>query len=157
MAGRHLCCFTFTDARCQLAAASYPTQTMEKRVINPWSWQEKNGYVQAVEVRQAAATLHCAGQAAIDAKGQPSNGDMPAQLLQVLGNVEQVIGAAGYHCRDIVRFTVYTTATAEVFENYGLVTDWLTRHGIRAAGTMVEVSLLAYESLKVEIEVTAVR
>lgn len=66
---------------------------MEKRVVNPWQWQEKNGYAQAVEVTQAAATLYCAGQAAIDADGQPSTGDMRAQVLQVLGNVEQVIGA----------------------------------------------------------------
>ena len=130
---------------------------MEKRVINPWQWQEKNGYAQAVEVTQAAATLYCAGQAAIDADGQPSTGNMRTQLLQVLGNVEQVIGEAGYHCRDIVRFTIYTTATAELFESFDLITAWVTRHGIRAAGTMVDVNLLAYESLKVEIEVTAVR
>lgn len=130
---------------------------MEKRVINPWQWQEKNGYVQAVEVTQAAATLYCAGQAAIDADGQPSTGDMRTQLLQVLANVEQVVGAAGYHCGDIVRFTVYTTATAELFENFDLITAWVTQHGIQAAATMVDVNLLAYESLKVEIEVTAVR
>ncbi len=130
---------------------------MEKRVINPWQWQEKNGYAQAVEVTQAAATLYCAGQAAIDADGQPSTGDMRAQVLQVLGNVEQVIGAAGYHCRDIVRFTIYTTATAELFECFDLITAWVARHGIQAAGTMIDVNLLAYESLKVEMEVTAAR
>lgn len=130
---------------------------MEKRSINPWTWQEKNGYMQAVEVKQAAALLYCAGQAAIDAQGQPSTGDMPAQLQQVLGNVEQVVHAAGYQCRDIVRFTVYTTATAELFDHFSLLTDWISRHDIQAAGTLVEVHLLAYESLKVEIEVTAAR
>lgn len=130
---------------------------MEKRIINPWHWQEKNGYVQAVEVVQPTATLYCAGQAAIDADGQPSTGDMSTQLLQVLGNVEQVISAAGYHCRDIVRFTVYTTATAELFDCFDLLTTWVARHSIQAAGTMVEVKVLAYESLKVEMEVTAVR
>ncbi|MFD1470416.1 RidA family protein [Hymenobacter caeli] len=130
---------------------------MEKRIINPWQWQEKNGYVQAVEVTQPTATLYCAGQAAIDADGQASTGDMPAQLRQVLGNVEQVIAEAGYQCRDIVRFTVYTTATTELFNCFDLLTAWVARHGIRAAATMVEVKVLAYDSLKVEIEVTAAR
>ena len=39
---------------------------MEKRVINPWEWQNKRSYVQAVEVRKAEATLYIAGQTAID-------------------------------------------------------------------------------------------
>lgn len=130
---------------------------LEKRVINPWEWQNERGYVQAVEVKQPEATLYMSGQTAIDADGQPSTGDMRTQLLQVLGNVEQVIGTAGYHCRDIVRFTIYTTATAELIENFDLITAWVTQHGIQAAGTMVDVNRLAYESLKVEIEVTAVR
>jgi enamine deaminase RidA (YjgF/YER057c/UK114 family) len=53
---------------------------MEKRAINPWQWQAPSAYQQAVEVRQASATLYCAGQAAIDAEGNPSTGDMRAQL-----------------------------------------------------------------------------
>ena len=60
---------------------------MEKRVINPWQWQTQSGYQQAVEVKQASATLYCAGQAAIDAEGNPSSGDVRVQLQQVLGNV----------------------------------------------------------------------
>ena len=133
---------------------------MEKRVINPWQWQEQSGYTQAVEVRQPSATLYCAGQAAIDANGLPSTGDMRAQLQQVLGNVEQVVTAAGYHPHDIVHLRLYTTDTNALFGPEGcfdVFTDWVAQHAIQAAATMVEINFLAYEGLKVEVEATAVR
>ncbi len=47
--------------------------------------------------------LYCSGPAAIDANGRDSTGDMRAQLIQSPQNVEQVIHAAGYGCRGIVR------------------------------------------------------
>jgi len=40
------------------------SKQMEKQVINPWQWQDKRSYVQAVEVKQAEGTLYCSGQAA---------------------------------------------------------------------------------------------
>ena len=133
---------------------------MEKRIINPWQWQAQSAYQQAVEIKQPAATLYCAGQAAIDAAGNPNTGPMRAQLRQVLGNVAQVVTEAGYQCRDIVHLRVYTTDTAALFGEGGcfdVFTDWVTHHGILAAATMVEVNFLAYEGLKVEVEATAVR
>ena len=34
---------------------------MERRIINPWSWQDQFGYVQAHEVSAAQRVLFCAG------------------------------------------------------------------------------------------------
>ncbi|MCB2376393.1 RidA family protein [Hymenobacter sp. BT635] len=130
---------------------------MEKRIVNPWQWQEKVGYAQAVEVIQPAATLYCAGQAAIDAQGQVSTADMRSQLLQVIANLEEVIEAAGYQCRDIVRLNVYTTSAAELFTCFDVFTAWVARHGMQQASTLLEVPVLAYGSLKVELEATVVR
>lgn len=133
---------------------------MEKRAINPWQWQAQSAYQQAIEVKQASATLYCAGQAAIDAEGKPSTADMRAQLEQVLGNVEQVVTEAGYQCRDIVHLRLYTTDTAALFGEGGcfdVFTYWVARHEIQAAATMLEVTFLAFEGLKVEVEATAVR
>jgi 2-iminobutanoate/2-iminopropanoate deaminase len=130
---------------------------MEKRIVNPWEWQEKVGYAQAVEVKQAAGTLYCSGQAAIDADGQPSTGDMRSQVVQVIQNVEQVIHEAGYQCRDIVRLNVYTTSAAELFECFDVFTDWVTKHGMKQASTLLEVKVLAYDCLKVELEATVVK
>lgn len=134
-----------------------PTQKMEKRVVNPWQWQEKVGYAQAVEVKQVTGTLYCAGQAALDADGQASSADMKTQLMQVIENVEQVIREAGYDCRDIVRLNVYTTSAAELFTCFDIFTDWVNKHGMKQASTLLEVKGLAYDSLKVELEATVVK
>jgi 2-iminobutanoate/2-iminopropanoate deaminase len=55
---------------------------MEKRIINPWQWQDARSYVQAVEVKQAESTLYVSGQTAINADGKSSNADMKTQLTQ---------------------------------------------------------------------------
>ncbi len=129
---------------------------MEKRISNPWQWQDQRSYVQAVEVKQAQSTLYCAGQAAVDADGQSSTGDMRTQLMLAIQNVEQVISEAGYECRDIVRLTIYTTSSAEFMTCFDLFQDWIAKHGIRQATTLLEVKSL-FETLTVELEATAVK
>lgn len=129
---------------------------MEKRIINPWQWQEQRSYVQAVEVSQVAAILYCSGQAAVHADGQSSTGDMRTQLIQAIENLEQVIREAGYECRNIVRLNILTTSSAELFACFDVFQDWIALHGIRQASTLMEVKSL-FETLTVELEATVVR
>lgn len=68
---------------------------MEKRIINPWIWQDQLGYVQAMEVKDAAGTLYVAGQAAVHADSTSSNADMRTQLSIAIKNLETVISEAG--------------------------------------------------------------
>jgi len=42
---------------------------MEKRIINPWQWQDNLGYSQAIEVQSTEGTLYCSGIAAMTAEG----------------------------------------------------------------------------------------
>ena len=129
---------------------------MEKRAINPWQWQDQRSYVQAVEVTQAAGTLYCAGQAAIDEEGQSSTADMRTQMVQALHNEEQVIREAGYEPKNIVRLTIYTTAAAELWSCFEVFQDWVTKHGMKQATSLMEVKSL-FETLKVEFEATVVK
>ena len=129
---------------------------MEKRVINPWQWQYQRNYVQAVEVKQAAGTLYCSGQAAIDADGISSNEDMKSQLMQALQNLERVISEAGYEPRNIVRLNVYTTSSAELWPHFSILQDWIAKHGVKQALTFFEVKS-HFETLKIELEATAVK
>jgi len=129
---------------------------MEKKVINPWKWQDQRSYVQAVEVTQVAGTLYCAGQTAISAAGVSSNADMKTQLLEAIQNLEQVISEAGYACKNIVRLNVYTTSSAELWPCFHIFQDWIAKHGIQQATTLLEVKVL-FETLKVELEATVVR
>lgn len=129
---------------------------MEKRIINPWQWQDERSYVQAVEVKQVTGTLYCAGQAAVKADGQSSNDDMKTQLILALQNLEQVISEAGYECKGIVRLNVYTTNTEEFFAHFDIFQDWIAKHSVKQALTLLEVKSL-FETLKIEFEATVVK
>jgi 2-iminobutanoate/2-iminopropanoate deaminase len=64
---------------------------MEKRIINPWQWQDQRSYVQAVEVKNVESTLYVSGQTAISDDGVSSNESMDIQLIHALKNLEIVI------------------------------------------------------------------
>jgi 2-iminobutanoate/2-iminopropanoate deaminase len=129
---------------------------MEKRIINPWKWQEDRHYAQAVEVKQVEGTLYCAGQAAIHADGTSSSADMKTQLLLAIQNLEQVITEAGYECKNIVRLNIYTTSHEEFFPCFQTFGDWIKKNEIKQASTVLEVKSL-YETLMVELEATVVK
>lgn len=129
---------------------------MEKKITNPWQWQDQRSYVQAVEIKHAESTLYCAGQAAVHADGQSSNADMKTQLILALQNLEQVITEAGYECKDIARLNVYTTSSEELFTCFDIFQDWIAKHGVKQATTLLEVKTL-FETLKIEFEATVVK
>ena len=129
---------------------------MEKRIINPWQWQDQRSYVQAVEITQPAGTLYVSGQAAVLPDGQSSTADMKTQLELAIQNVETVIREAGYECRNIVRLTIYTTSSEELWPHFPIFQEWIARHGIKQATTLMEVKSL-FETLKIELEATVVR
>jgi hypothetical protein len=48
--------------------------------VNPWTWQDKLQFSQAIEVRGGSRVLYCAGQTSVDADGTPMHkGSMRAQ------------------------------------------------------------------------------
>ena len=130
---------------------------MEKRIINPWTYQDNFGYVQAIEVKNQQGTLYCSGQAALNAEGQPSTGDMPSQLAQALENLETVIKESGYRCEDIVRLNIFTTSVPEILACFDVFTGWSAKHNVRQTSTLLGVTGLFIDSLKVEVEATVVK
>ena len=137
-------------------AQTQQVKQMEKRIINPWQWQDARSYAQAVEVTQVAGTLYCSGQTAIDANGKSSTADMKTQLIETLQNMDQVIQKAGYEPKNIVRLNIYTTSTAELMSCFDIFQSWVTKHGMKQATTLLEVKSL-FETLKVEVEATVVK
>lgn len=130
---------------------------MQKRIINPWTWQEQLSYVQAVEVKETVGTLYCAGQAAVHADGTSSNADMRTQIGLAIQNLETVINEAGYECGNIVRLTVYTTSSDEFIKNcFDVFRDFVAKHGMKQAVTLLQVVALN-ETLNVELEATVVK
>lgn len=129
---------------------------MEKRVINPWTWQDARAYSQAIEVKNVVSTLYIAGQTAIDDDGISSSADMRSQLIQAINNLETVVNSSGYELQNIVRLNIYTTESSALFANFDVFHDWITRNKIKQASTVLEVKSL-FETLKVELEATVVR
>ncbi|MFD1605590.1 RidA family protein [Flavobacterium artemisiae] len=129
---------------------------MEKRVINPWEWQNERSYAQAVEVKNPQGTLYVSGQTAISADGISSAENMESQIVLALKNLEQVITEADYECSGIVRLNIYTTSTAELWPHFNIIQEWVAKHNIKQATTLLEVTSL-FETLKVELEATVVK
>lgn len=139
-----------------LSAQIKKTKQMEKREINPWKWQNERSYVQAVEVKNPAGTLYVSGQTAINAEGISSDANMGSQIILALKNLEQVITESGYECSGIVRLNIYTTNTSELWPHFNIIQEWVAKHGIKQATTLLEVKSL-FETLKVELEATVVK
>jgi enamine deaminase RidA (YjgF/YER057c/UK114 family) len=130
---------------------------MERRIINPWAWQDQLGFVQANEVSGSQRTIFLAGQTSVDAEGRPLHaGDMRAQIEQAMDNLETVLRAAGAELSDVVRLTYYTTDVDRCLEAWDTITTRLSAAGCRPASTLLGVTSLAFPEFLVEIEATAV-
>lgn len=131
---------------------------MKKRIINPWTWQDRFGFVQANEVSDATRTLYSAGIVSVDANGNLLHpGDMERQIDQVLDNMETLVDAAGFRLSDVVRFTYYTT-DVQAFSNAGHVLgERLAKAACKPATSLIGVASLFHPDCVVEIEAVLVR
>ena len=130
---------------------------MERRIINPWTWQDQMGYVQANEVSGAQRTIFVAGQGSVDGEGSPVHPeDMGAQIDQTLDNLETVLREAGAGLPDVVRLNMYTPDVDRFLEAYGAAAGRLAQAGCRPASTLLGVARLAFPEMLVELEATAV-
>ena len=130
---------------------------MERQIINPWTWQDEFGFVQANAVTGAERTIYCSGQTSIDADGNPVHeGDMRAQLGQALANLEAVLRESDCELSDVVRLNYYTTDVDGLFAAMDVVVSRLNEAGCRPASMLLGVSRLALPPLLIELEATAV-
>ena len=128
---------------------------MQRRIINPWTWQEKYGFVQANEISGAQRMLFCAGITSVDDDGNLMHeGDMRAQLGRALDNIGTVLDQAGFKFSDVMRLNIYTTDMDALLKVHDYITERLGQEGCRHAGTLLGISRLAAPGIMVEIEVT---
>jgi enamine deaminase RidA (YjgF/YER057c/UK114 family) len=129
--------------------------TVNRRVINPWQWQDAYGFVQANEVSGVSKMLVCSGQGAVNADGEPQHaGDMRAQVALTMDNLETLLREAGFDWSNVVRLDYFTTDVDAFFGAMDIIGERLG--GVPVASTMIGVTRLAYPEMMIEIEATAV-
>lgn len=129
---------------------------MERRIVNPWTWQDRFGFVQANEVSGERRTIYCAGQTSNEEGRSVHPDDMRAQFNKAMDNLETILKGADAELSDVVRLTYYTTDVDRFFGVYDIVVGRLAEAGCRPATTLLGVARLASPEALIEIEATAV-
>ncbi len=130
---------------------------MSRKIVNPWGWQDRFGFVQANEITGAQRMLFCAGQTSVDSEGNPIHaGDMSAQINQALDNIETILRQAGFQLADVVRLKYYTTDIEAFSKAAKGLGARLGVAGCRPASTLLGISALFHPDIIVEIEATAI-
>ncbi|MCP4349958.1 MAG: RidA family protein [Desulfobacterales bacterium] len=134
------------------------TVTVKKRIINPWTWQDKFGFVQANEVTNGRRMLFTAGIVSVDGDGNLLHGgDMEKQISKIIDNMELLLEQANFKLSDVVRFTYYTT-DVQAFKNAAkhVLVVRLKKAGCKPATSLIGVNSLFHPDCVVEIEATVV-
>ena len=127
---------------------------MEKRQVNPWSWQDRAGFSQAWRVDGAQTVLFVSGQAAITPDGDVLDGDFEAQARLTFENLGTVLEQSGASFDSIVKITVFLTDITRLRSFAGVKSEFIS--GPQPASTAVEVRALAVPGMQIEVEAIAV-
>lgn len=120
--------------------------------INPEGMTQPTAYTHVVRHDNL---LFLAGQVSTDAEGNlVGEGDMGAQVRQVLENMKTVLESQGASFANVVKVTIYTTDIDAYRTTGDIRREYWT--GGAPASTLVQIDRLARPEFLVEIESTAI-
>jgi enamine deaminase RidA (YjgF/YER057c/UK114 family) len=125
--------------------------------INPEGLHANPGY-HHVTVSSAARMVYLAGQCPLNEAGElTGDGDLAAQVGQVISNILVALSAVGAGPADVVRTVIYVVSAdrADLADVWQLLRSSALADALTSASTLLGVSQLGYPGQLVEIDVTA--
>lgn len=143
-------------AEAQAARTANANPEAQTQFINPEGLSKPTGYTHTVIV-QPGKLVYISGQVALNAKGEVvGNGDLRAQVTQVMENLKAALAAVGATMQDIVKVNTYVV---NLKPDQRPIIGEVRKKYISAehppASTLVGVTALAREEFLIEIEAIA--
>ena len=127
---------------------------MGRELVNPEALHPAPGFSH-IAIATGSKLVYIAGQVALAADFSiVGEGDLRAQTVAAMRNVEIAMREVGIGWDDIVRRTIYTTTPTE-YETITSGIDEVTGGAGHPAQTIIGVTGLALDGLLIEIECTA--
>jgi enamine deaminase RidA (YjgF/YER057c/UK114 family) len=125
--------------------------------MNPEGLHANPGY-HHVTVSSAARMVYLAGQCPLNQAGELiGDGDLAAQVGQVISNILLALSSVGAGPADVVRTVIYVVSTdrADLSNVWQILRSSALADALTSASTLLGVAQLGYPGQLVEIDVTA--
>jgi enamine deaminase RidA (YjgF/YER057c/UK114 family) len=125
--------------------------------LNPETLHKNPAFTNVVVVTGPAKTVYIGGQNAVDASGAiVGKGDLKAQTVQVLHNIQAALAAAGARPEHVVKWTLFIVQGQSIAEGYAAFQSAWGNRPNPPAITMAFVAGLAHPDVLIEMEAIAV-
>lgn len=130
-------------------------ESMEITLLQPAGLVSSPAFSHVAIVPAGAATIYVGGQNGVDAMGAVVSSDVAEQSVRAIDNASTALEAAGASLDDVVQWTVFIAADADLGAAYGAVASRLARDsapplvtvalvaGLGVPGALIEVSAIA--------------